>query len=464
MERRIDLKPMTDLPTLRQRLSRHVLVPMAIMWLLGTGFSVGVAYHYAAQAFDRSLLDDAYALATHVHANDKDVQLKLTSRELGTLLFDQSESIYFAVWRRDGEFVSGHPWLRAMQDTPGPRYQFADQYYQGKSLRTVSVQNDQGRGYVVVMAQTTTSRTKLLERLLLFSLGPQAVLLLILAAWLRHAIQTDLRPLSDLQHGLSERDASDLTPVVIEPSTQDLQNLGQTVNALLTRVSDGIQAHREFAGNVAHELRTPLAGIRALAEYGLAQKEPDTWHRQLKAIADSEARASHMIGQLLDLALADEQRDSLRLYPIELDRLVRNIVLQTLQRADDLGVELTAQGLDQVVVVSGDEGLIEGILRNLLDNALRYGRPTDSTPPSIVVSLEKHTTGVVLQVIDNGIGIVDLKSDQVLRRWTRQNESSGAAGFGLGLNIVSRYAELLGAAFRLDPGPNGCGVCASVRW
>ena len=106
-------RPATRLPSLRTRLARHVLLPLGLVWLVGTAIATSVAYYYAQQAFDRGLLDDAYALAANVQTGPQGVQLKLTESELKALLFDQSESVFFAVRRIDGSLVSGHAWLRA---------------------------------------------------------------------------------------------------------------------------------------------------------------------------------------------------------------------------------------------------------------------------------------------------------------------------------------------------------------
>lgn len=473
------------LPSLRTRVARHVLLPLALMWIFGTALTAGVAYYYAQQAFDRALLDDAYALAANVQTSGDNVQLKLSESEFKALLFDQSESVYFAVLRSDGSLVSGHPWLhtapRAEAGPPASGFEFSDSNYQGSTLRVVRIFRSGRPGYEVVVAQTTRSRTALLRQVLLFSFSPQGVLLVILAWWLRRAISADLQPLSALQRALNQRDASELTPVAINASTRDMQQLGAAVNALMSRIDAGVRAQREFAGNVAHELRTPLAGIRALATFGLTRADPEVWRTQLAAIAASEERASHLVEQLLALALANESSNSLHLFPVALDLLVRRVVLDAMPRADALGVDLGAQGLDDAVSLAGDAALIEGALVNLLDNALRYGRPTSGQVPTITVALRSVPSRVSLMVIDNGPGMALDAQAQLIKRWqqaaSRIETPSGAnsglgQGVGLGLAIVARYAELLGARLELGPAPtlsstppgNSPGLCAALHW
>jgi len=192
---------------------------------------------------------------------------------------------------------------------------------------------------------------------------------------------------------------------------------------------------------VAHELRTPLAGIRALAEYGLAQHDTNVWREQLERVSERQARASHLIDQLLALALAEEARTELKRVPVRLDVLAEQTVLRHLARADARGVDLGARGLDDGVVVQANEALVEGILDNLIDNALRYGGRT------ITVELAGHT----LSVIDDGPGIPLEAQRDLMQRWAQgpAGEKLGQ-GSGLGLSIVARYAELLGAELRLE--------------
>ena len=144
----------------------------------------------------------------------------------------------------------------------------------------------------IVVAETQVGRAALLRLLLLYSLAPQAVLLGLVAWWVTRLVRADLRPLAQLQQAVDNRDANDLAPVEVPATTRDMVRLAGAINSLLQRLERSVRAQREFAGNVAHELRTPLAGIRALAEYGLAQKDPASWREQLERIASSQARAS----------------------------------------------------------------------------------------------------------------------------------------------------------------------------
>ena len=439
-------------PSLRNRLLRHVLLPLALTWLLGSALVVAVAAYFTQQAFDRSLLDDAYLVASHVRGNPDlgELELSLSTQEMRTVLFDQSEALFFAVLRSDGSLLAGHAGLHAdpLGEGKGPTFQSLD--YQNRSLRRVTIHRQQPAEFYVVMAQTTTSRDRLIQRLLVFSIAPQILLLIFLATWLQRAIEEDLEPLAALEKGLGQRDARDLTPVPVSASTRDIQKLGQAINALLGRIADSVRAQREFSGNVAHELRTPLAGIRALADYGLRQNEPRVWREQLEGIAQSQERASHLVDQLLALALADEAQQTFEQKPVALDQLVREAVMRFLPRADAAGIDLGANNAELVSTVLGNGALIEGILNNLLDNALRYGRAHEEAS-RITISLKDNPQSVVLSVYDNGPGVSKAQLQKLSKRWVQG--AAGEAlkeGSGLGLAIVKAYVSLMGAKLQLD--------------
>jgi two-component system sensor histidine kinase TctE len=266
---------------------------------------------------------------------------------------------------------------------------------------------------------------------------------------LYRAIEEDLVPLAELETAVGQRDVRDLTPVPVTATTHDVQRLGQAINALLGRIAFSVQAQREFSGNVAHELRTPLAGIRALADYGLRHTDPQVWHEQLHGIAKSQERASHLVDQLLALALADEAHQDLEKTEVSLDALVGEAVLRYLPKADVAGVDLGAKGIDHAVLVQGNAALIEGILNNLIDNALRYGR-ADNGHSHITVAVETTPYSVVLSVTDNGAGVPPDKLQQISQRWVQGAAGEALkAGVGLGLAIVGTYAKLLGARVAL---------------
>lgn len=451
------------LPWLHERLARRVLLPLAAVWLAGTLLVLAIASHFTAVVFDRALLDDALGLAASVSDDGQGLQVDLTASELRAVLFDQSETVQFVVRAADGRVVAGDGRLRL--DTTGDGPHFADLGFDGQALRAVALRRSGPPGFDLVLAQTTHNRAALRHSLLLYSAVPQALLLLALGLWLRRTLRTDLQPVVALQQELDQRGSGELQALQQRGATADTQALAAAIDALMARLAAALQAQREFSGNVAHELRTPLAGIRALVEYGLAQHEPAVWREQLEAVRQSEHRASHLVDQLLALALADEAPQPGSQRRLALDELVQRVLLQVLPRADAAGVDLGAQGIDEPVWVQGDEGLVEGVLHNLLDNALRHGRPDDGTVAQVTVQVQREGRTVRLAVEDNGPGMAADERERLRERWQRGGAArqSGVPGTGLGLAIVARYAERLGATLEIGSGPAGRGSSVGLR-
>jgi two-component system, OmpR family, sensor histidine kinase TctE len=446
-------------PTLGRRLLRTVLLPLAFTWLAGTIVSLSVAQYFAQRAFDRSLLDDAYLLAAHVHEVGGRLQLDLTPAEVKRVLFDQAESLYFSVRGPDGQLLAGEPDLRMPAGTADRPFHFEHVGFAGRLLRAVALRSDTPARFEVTVAETTSSRDAGLRQLLLYSLLPQLVLLALLAAWLHRSIRRDVQPLATLRHALKDRGSHDLAPVPDQASTLEVQALATAINALLQRLERSIRAQKEFSGNVAHEMRTPLAGIRALADYGLRHEDPAVWRAQLAPIAASEVRATSLIDRLLAVALAAEAESRLLLEPLALDAAVREAVLRFLRRADAAGVDLGARGIDAPVWVAAEPTLLEGILNNLIDNALRYGAA--GTSPAITVAVEQSGGQVFLSVQDNGPGIPHEQQVALAERGT-QGEAGQllGKGVGLGLALVAQYARLMNARMVLRSGDGGRGwVC-----
>ena len=379
-------------PALRQRIGRHVLLSLVLIWALGSAVVLAVGNHFVAEAFDRALLDDAHALAAHVRGGDSGsdpLRLDLTPREAGLLRFDQSETVWFAVYGPGGAFVAGDRDVAAATAVaPGARHAFAHRWHGGQELRSVSLRLDGTPPFTVVMAQTTAERALLLRRLLVYSGLAQLWLLVALGSWLLRGIERDLRPLAELQDAVDRRDAADLQPLpqalTQQAGTRDVRRLGEALDGLLSRVRRSLHAQREFAGDVAHELRTPLAGIRAQAAHALAQNDPAVWRSEL-----------------------------------------------------------------------------EGILTNLLDNALRYA---SNPAPRITVALLQagDPDGTELRVTDNGPGMDDALAHSLQQRWAQGDQGLRLGhGAGLGLSIVARYAQLMGGRLTLST-PHGQGLIASV--
>lgn len=462
------VQPQQVKSSLKYRLLRHVLWPLVMVWLVGTVLSAFIANYFVQQAYDRSLLDDAYMVASHVKlksAGSSDLEVNITAAELKSLLFDQSELVVFALFREDGSLVSGHPGLTSpsIANQAANPIEFENIVFQGNNMRAVVLRQDRPQKFSVIVAQTALSRAQLLKKLLGYSVIPEIILLVLIGTWLRWVIGQDLKPLAELMQVVQTRDGSDFSPLKVKTNTADIENLNGAVNALLRRIEAGLKAQKEFTGNVAHELRTPLAGIRALADYGLERSEPEFLKAQLLKIRESSIRASHLTDQLLALAFANEVDIEMKSEPVHLEELVTTAILQRNALARQMNIDLGAVGLENGGVILANKALVEGLLNNLLDNAMRYGKPSNPSIQEVTVSIQIQENGVEMVVQDNGPGIPAQDIERILKRGVQGANADGSnQGMGLGLSIVTRYAQLLSAEFWLCNSPHQSGLEAHV--
>lgn len=456
-----------DLPaatsSLRGKLLWGALAVIFGFFIIRISVTASIDYVYANRAFDRSLLDEAYALAGNVGANKGKPVLELSEREIATVLFSDTEKIYFSLFDSSGQRVAGDARLQLVKPRDDQPYVFVDAQRGTDAVRVLSLYRERPIPYHLVVAHTVSAFNASVREQVVISAVLQLLLLAALGLWLRRTIDRELKPLIGLQDELDQRDPNDLQPVTPIQSPSDLQRLARTINGLFQRIAATGQAQREFAGTVAHELRTPLAGIRSLADYGLRQADPQAWREQLERIRQSEQRASHLVHQLLALAQADELRHGTSLQVLNVSEFVRELLLRKMSHAQSQGADLGGEGLDDAHLALADASLLEGLLINLVDNALRYGRPVDGSAPQVTVSVSAVQDKVCVAVIDNGPGLAADELEQVLQRGRRGKAGDAlGVGAGLGLSIAQRYARLLQADLQFTVGPEGRGLCARI--
>lgn len=429
--------------TLRHYLLAWALGVLVVVWLALLAFAWSTTFRETRQFSDGQMTAVAklwlsaapYRLEPHAPVDVPDLQ------------HEYLQDVALVAWD-DGRLVADtHGMVRGLALAALPAQGFATVRVNVPGVvpewRAYSAQvTQEGRLRRVIVLMDLKQRYELGKDIAEHVALPALLVLPLVSLLLWWAIRRGLRPLDQLSSEVAALDGFAGQRLDTQHRHREFASTVAAINALVDTLQTRAQREREFASDVAHELRTPLAGIRALADYGLAQTTPGIWREQLGRIAASQARASHLVDQLLGLALADEGRTALQREAVRLDAMVEQAVLRHLARADAQGVDLGARGLEsEPVTVQASVALIEGILDNLIDNALRYGGRT------ITVEL----AGTVLSVVDDGPGIPPEAQRTLTARWAQGPDGQKLGqGAGLGLSIVSRYAELLGAALRLE--------------
>jgi two-component system sensor histidine kinase TctE len=309
----------------------------------------------------------------------------------------------------------------------------------------------------VQVAETMQGRERLAAEITRTAVGVLIALLGILVALVLHGLKRGLEPLNQLRALVLARSPDDLSPLPEEQAPDEVAPLVATLNAQVERVGRGLEAQRRFIADAAHQMKTPLAGLKMQAE--LAQRaigEADLRERlaQIEAGAD---RAHHLVQRLLALARADEAAAAGRVgTPVDLDAVARGaceaLAPQALARRIDFGFEPCGRA----PCVIGDATMLGELVSNLAENAIKY------TPAGGQVTVRVTCEpALTLEVEDTGPGIPPAERERVFERF-RRAPGAAATGAGLGLPIVRAIAERHGASVVVDAGPGGNGCCFRV--
>lgn len=446
--------------SLASRLTWLILVPLILLSAISAVAAYFVAVDAARRAYDRSLLDPALALARFVDVRDGQLRLALSGNAIEALRVDSSDRIFYRITDATGTVVDSNASLSAPPRIPeGETHVFFDTVLATEPMRAVVLSAPTERGRITVeVAETLVKRNLLVREVLTATLGPELVVVIAAGFLLWLGIRLGLAPLERLRAEISERSPSDLRPVAIAGVPEEVRPLVNGINDLLGRLRAAIESQRQFIGNAAHQLRTPLAGLSAHAELALREPASGELRRLLETLNAETRRTTHLVNQLLVLARAEPGASSgTERQPVDLEEVVNQaattFVRSALEKNLDLGFDLAHAW------IHGESLLVRELLANLIDNAIHY------TPAGGVITVRTREEGddSLLEVEDNGPGIPTSLRGKVMERFYRVPGSSGQ-GCGLGLAIVRDIAERHGARVSIDAGAGGVGTLVAVRF
>jgi len=450
--------------SLKRRLLLFVGVPLCAVLVCGAALTYGLALYYANRVYDRWLLDSARALGQLVNSDAGRSELSDQARIL--LQYDAFDRVVYAVRSARYGLLSGDPNLpqpRADAPRPDPIYtSFSEGDHTMRMVSVLIPNADAPHDTLVISAAETVRKRHLLARELLTATIPIEFTLILVAmtlVWL--GVNRGLRVLDPLARELRLRHAGDLSPLNTADVPLEVQPLVATIDALLGRVDRMLAQQQRFIADAAHQLRTPLAGLRLQAERALADPRPESVREALAHVERLSAGTARAAGQLLALARAQAPDEVVgTIAPLDLAVLVRDEVAARVPGALAQNADLGYSGPTQGVRVVGDALLLRELLGNLIDNALRYGR-RDGV---VTVALESaDDTGAVLAVSDDGIGVPEPLWPRLGERFFRV-DGDRRDGSGLGLAIVREIAERHGASVDFGVGLNGKGLRVEVRF
>jgi two-component system sensor histidine kinase TctE len=440
--------------SIRLRLLKSLVAPLVLINLAAATLTWLLAWTPAQLAFDQGLLDAAGALAARLRRDGAEVRIDLPREAEQVLRSGDVDSTWFAVRDAKGRLLAGDPDFPAFRAAPEPQ----DSMMRGEPVRLAGLAAATPAGAVQIgVAKTLRKRQQVRSATLRALVLLEVLLTLALAGLAWFSVTNGLRPLARLAARLDARGRADLEPLDAPAMPQELVPVVAAFNALLGRIAADARAQDDFLASVAHQLRTPLSGMRLQLEWLAARhhEDPESVHSvQLMLLANE--RLIRQTNQLLSLERAEPGRfRKAGLAPLDLAALVAEAVETFVDAAAardiDLGFELEPSPL------RGDRFLLRDLIDNLVDNALRY------TPPqgSVTVRCRMEQGAAVLVVEDSGPGIPVERRAAVFERFVRLDERT--TGSGLGLAIVRDIAKVHGAQVSLDERAGG-GALFSVRF
>ena len=434
-----------------------MLVPLLLLWPMSIAITYLVAKSIANQPFDHLLDDSVTMLAQQMKEIDNRVVPISVGAVRDILRADEPDAIAYQVLGPRGELADGDAQIGLPPDdekAATTSVQFRNDTLRGTDVRVAymlvdlrravapaatAVTLSEPRMALLQVAETFDKRAQLANEIIKGVILPQFIILPVALALIWFALARGLAPLADLQRRIRARRPDDLSPIEPGQVPEEISPLVASLNDMLERVSQSVQLQKRFIADAAHQMKTPLAGMRMQSELALRQTSQEEIHRSLEQLSKSSEAATRLINQLLTLARAENTgMRSPALAPVALSELARSVVQDWVQTAFTRNIDIGFEPADRVVLVNGNHVMLRELLNNLVDNALRY-TPTHGHV-TIRVRCDAERQQALLEIEDTGAGIAATERTHVFERFYRIL-GSRAEGSGLGLAIVREIAR-----------------------
>lgn len=440
-------------PSLRLRLLALLLTTVLLTWAAAALFAWRDARDEIGEMLDAQLAQSAGLIASQLVRPVGDPAVVTLPRK-----DKNDDEIAFQVWDSSNTLrlrSANAPETRLSGTVEG----YSDAAVAGGGWRLFS-HWDEGGKYLVQVGERHELREELAEIIASHLMYPMLIALPILALLIWFAIGLGLTPLGRLTAEIGQRAPGNLATLDETGAPREMLPLLVAINRLFVRLAASIEQERRFTADAAHELRTPLAAIKVHAQVASGAQDSAERERSLAQIVSGANRAAHLLEQLLTLARLDPQivLTQTQMQAVSLSALAAECIADQMAAAAAKNVEISLVAKDDGLI-AGDPSLLRILLRNLLDNGVRYTQPGGE----IELTVLREEGAAILRVIDNGPGLPKSEHARIFERFYRVL-GTGEEGSGLGLSIVKRIADLHRASIELAGGPGGLGLSVSVKF
>lgn len=445
--------------SLHRHLLLWLLLPQLVLWLAGAFFTYNLTARYANQAIDAALSTASKALARQVKPVGNGLFIDFPKAAQDIIEADPDDRVYYMVSTPPGQFILGNHRLPAPPPIASP--QLGQPYFydggmgegsQRFDVRVAALYLSYGdaeappQTMLVQVARSRASREQLARRILVDTALPLSLLMALMSMIVWAGIRAGLAPLARMRALVEDRGPNDLAPLKLEAAPREVHALAKAVNTLLAAVHESVSGQRRFISDAAHQLRTPLAGLKSQTELALNETTDPALRARLQRVHESATRSAHLVNQLLTLARAEPESAAAQgRARVELLKLAGEVTAEWVPKARQAGIDLGFEDGDgSPVAVSGNALLLREAIANLIDNAIRYaGRGA-----SVTVRARSLGPDAQIEVEDDGPGIAPADRERVFERFARATLAGD--GCGLGLPIVREIAERHGGQVSLE--------------
>ncbi|CAN5951216.1 unnamed protein product [Sphagnum jensenii] len=409
---------------------------------------------------DAYLLNSADSVMARIRYENGQLKIDLPPAAQDILEHNDRDKFYYEVSESDGTFLSGDATIPGPSITTNSKPVFYNATINGDNVRVIKmthkIESNQ-RFLIVQCAETLNARRNMYEQALLADLAEHVIFLIFVAAAVFIGIDQGLKPLKLLEEKISQRMPLQLDPIDVESAPLEVANVIMTINTLFTTLNNFTQARARFVANAAHQLRTPIAGSKTYLDMAMKQVSDQRTREALEKTNLGLTRMQLLINRLLVLERSEsEARARSQVEAVDLNEVAAAACFELADLAVAREIELECLVGEKSVNVVGDRESLVELIKNLLDNAIRYSRIGDRVTASVDCS-----DGVKLVVEDSGIGIPVGEREKIFERFYRV-DATGVEGTGLGLSIVKEIANGHGASVVVSEATGGKGTRVEV--
>lgn len=436
----------TNRQLLRTQLLRWLLYPLLALLAIDTAVSFGLAGHFSKNAYDKALIEVGHELSLQIGKNESGIFLDLPEVARRLLLQDPQDKIFFELLDSGGQRIAGEDIPSAPSDTLTSRNNVLlyDAHIENNPVRVVQLNLVDVRGATIRVAETTIKRDEMAQQIIASVMLPQVILIIFVALLVPFGVLRGLTPLKALQRAIAERSFRDRSPLDETTVPGEVIPLVASINLLLGRLDTVFSAQSRFVADAAHQLKTPVAALRAYVELLERSQDPDERKNIITKLNEAVDRMSRLVSQLLALAqndISEARRPEFE--QVDLNALLlevcSNWVPQAIKRNMDLGFEAHTNP----VVIQGAPDRLRELFDNLIDNAIRYSKSEGTITVRIL-----DTPSPSVSIRDDASSIPETERALVFERFYRLLGSG--EGSGLGLAIAKEIAVMHQASIQIS--------------